>query len=132
MSIIRHLTGEDPSDTLYQGLGRAMPDVTFRWDMTGSVEGTVCHMVLEPGQYPTPVTQTVMLRLSVYKLNADGTGDWKTASVTMARIHRWLRGHATDYPLCDVTVQSGPIRTVDDRLRVEFAYSVAALTVAAR
>lgn len=128
--MMTHLIGIDPSDLLYEGLSEAFPDVTFAWDMPEAAD-PACLMALEPGRYPTMITQTVMLRLTVIKRNPDGSGDWATASDLTRRILGWLRDHATDSPLCGVEVESGPLRTMDARLRCETAYTTVSLTVRA-
>lgn len=125
-----HLTGIDPSTMLYRGLSAALPEITFGHDMPEG-DGPKCLMVVDPGRYPTPVTQSMTLRLTVVKRNPDGSGDWAAACELTRRIHRWLLLHATDHPLCAVEVQSGPLRTHDDRLGCETAYSTVLLTVAA-
>lgn len=125
-----HLIGLDPSTMLYKGLSAALPDVVFGWDMPEG-DGPKCLMVLDAGRYPTPVTQSMTLRLTVVARHADGSGDWAAACAITRRIHRWLLQHATDYPLCAAEVQSGPLRTYDDRLGYETAYSTVLLTVVA-
>ncbi len=125
-----HLIGLDPSIMLYRGLSAALPEVAFGWDMPEG-DGPKCLMVLDAGRYPTPVTQSMTLRLTVVRRNPDGSGDWVSACAITRRIHRWLLRHATDYPLCAVEVQSGPLRTYDDRLGCETAYSTVLLTVVA-
>lgn len=130
MSFIRHLNGADPSRMLFDGLTAAFPDTVFGWDMPGG-DGPKCLMVLDAGRYPTPVTQSMTLRLTVVRRNPDGSGDWVSACALTRRIHRWLLQHATDYPLCAAEVQSGPLRTYDDRLGCETAYSTVLLTVTA-
>lgn len=125
-----HLIGLDPSIMLYRGLSAALPDVVFGWDMPEG-DGPKCLMVVDPGRYPTPVTQSMTLRLTVVDRHADGSGDWAAACALTRRIHRWLLQHATNHPLCAVEVQSGPLRTYDDRLDCETAYSTVLLTVTA-
>lgn len=92
-----HLIGLDPSTMLYKGLSAAIPEIMFGWDMPEG-DGPKCLMVLDPGRYPTPVTQSMTLRLTVVDRHADGSGDWAAACVLTRRIHRWLLRHATDYP----------------------------------
>lgn len=130
MGLISHMVGVDPSPMLYTGLSDAFPEVTFGWDMPIDKD-PACLMALEPGRYPTAVTQTMMLRLTVIKQNPDGTGDWQAASRLSRQIIRWLRDHATCTPLCGVEVESGPLRTMDDRLGCETAYTTVSLTVRA-
>ncbi len=125
-----HLIGLDPSTMLYRGLSAALPEVAFGWDMPEG-DGPKCLMVLDPGRYPTPVTQSMTLRLTVVDRHADDSGDWAAAYALTRRIHRWLLAHATDHPLCAAEVQSGPLRTYDDRLGCETAYSTVLLTVTA-
>ncbi|MFT8639022.1 hypothetical protein [Bifidobacterium sp.] len=115
--------------TLLTRLRATYPDIAFSTMRSQSQPPNVeCVLVAEPGQMATSVSQYVRLRVSVYAIREDGTGDWQQAQRLAASIEQSILELSTTDPLISGEHESGPIRISDDNLI--FAYSIILLTVA--
>ena len=124
--------GRDPSTLILDGLSQAIPEAAVGWDAPASSTTPRVRLALDRASYPTPISQYMRLRASVYTPQADGrTCDWPKALALSETICRWMLDNRHTRPLIDASIESGPLQTHDDDLRQDFAYTVILLTVEA-
>jgi hypothetical protein len=96
-------------------------DIVFGSLRARSNPAKECVLVAEPQGMSTPVSQYVRARVSVIVRRSDGSGDFIAAQHLASDIIRKLTSADLPSPVVSMSLDSGPMRQVDDKLIFVYA-----------
>lgn len=118
--------------TLLAWLRSEFPDVQFATRNPDTTKTVVLVLVDYLGK-PTQITQTVNIRLTMYKPDPKtGVLDLDKAHELMSNIQRFLISKGTTSPLVSCDLFTGITRVMDEQVKAECLYSVMQATLIAR
>lgn len=126
------LLAERVEPTLLSWLRAEFPKVNFATRNPDTSKTTVL-IIVDYLSKSTPITQSVNIRLTVYKTDSDlGVFDMDGAYKLMTNVQRFLISRGTTSPFVDCDLFTGVTRIMDGQTKTECLYSVLQAQLVAR